>query len=157
KLALAWHDAKYADLYEETLYNALLGACDLDGTTFNYTNPLVDGHRTAWHVCPCCVGNIPRTLLMLPTWSYSTGSSPTARDALYVNRFVGSTVRGPGVAGTDVEVVQQTDYPWSGKVAITVSPAVPKHFTVYVRVPDRRTSALYTETPAAGGLSSLAV
>src|SRR5262249_36434437 len=68
-----------------------------------------------------------------------------------------STVRVPGVAGTDVDVVQQTDYPWSGKVAITVNPAVPKHFTVYVRVPDRRTSALYTETPAAGGLSSLAV
>jgi DUF1680 family protein len=152
KLALAWHDAKYADLCEETLYNALLGACDLDGRTFNYTNPLVDGRRTAWHVCPCCVGNIPRTLLMLPTWCYST-----SRDALYVNQFAGSTVRVPGVAGTDVEVVQQTDYPWSGKVAITVNPAVPKHFTVYVRVPDRRTSALYTATPAAGGLSSLAV
>ena len=24
-----------------------------------------------WHTCPCCVGNIPRTLLMLPTWTYA--------------------------------------------------------------------------------------
>ena len=31
KLHLAYHDAKYADLYEQTLYNALLGALDLDG------------------------------------------------------------------------------------------------------------------------------
>ena len=30
KLNLAYHDAKYADLYEETMYNALLG-CDRPG------------------------------------------------------------------------------------------------------------------------------
>ena len=33
KLNLAYHDAKYADLYEETLYNALLGCLDLHGTS----------------------------------------------------------------------------------------------------------------------------
>ena len=37
---LAYHDAKYADLYEETMYNALLGATDLDGKNFYYDNPL---------------------------------------------------------------------------------------------------------------------
>ncbi len=31
KMHLAYHDAQYADLYEQTLYNALLGALDLDG------------------------------------------------------------------------------------------------------------------------------
>ena len=31
KMNLAYHDAKYADLYEETMYNALLGSTDLDG------------------------------------------------------------------------------------------------------------------------------
>ena len=30
--ALIYHDAKYADLYEDTLYNALLGDIDLGGT-----------------------------------------------------------------------------------------------------------------------------
>ena len=30
---LAYHDATYADLYEETLYNAILGGLDLDGQT----------------------------------------------------------------------------------------------------------------------------
>jgi len=65
---LAYHDAKYADLYEETMYNALLGSLDLEGRNFYYDNPLTDGKaRYPWHVCPCCVGNLARTLLMIPT------------------------------------------------------------------------------------------
>jgi len=70
---LAYHHAKYADLYEQTMYNALFGAVDMEGKNFCYTNPLVNTQRTPWHVCPCCVGNIPRTLLMVPTWSYTKG------------------------------------------------------------------------------------
>jgi len=34
KMNLAYHDAKYADLYEETMYNALLGSIDLEGKEF---------------------------------------------------------------------------------------------------------------------------
>ncbi len=64
RMNLLEHDAKYADLYEQTLYNALLGSMDLDGKNFYYDNALDCGHRRYdWHVCPCCVGNIPRTLL----------------------------------------------------------------------------------------------
>jgi len=152
KLNLAYHDAKYADLYEETMYNALLGATDLDGTVFNYTNPLIDGRRTRWHVCPCCVGNIPRTLLMIPTWTYVKDT-----DGIYVNLFIGSRIKVERVAGTDVEMVQKTDYPWNGKVSITVNPKAPKTFSVHVRVPNRDTSELYVNTPEVGGLKSFAV
>ncbi len=152
KLNLAYHDARFVDLYEETLYNALLGAIDLDGTVFNYTNPLVDGRRTPWHACPCCVGNIPRTLLMIPTWTYAKQN-----DSIYVNLFIGSTINIRNVAGTDVEMVQQTDYPWHGKVAITVNPKRPKRFSLFIRVPNRKTSDLYSSTPRVEGLASIAV
>jgi DUF1680 family protein len=152
KLNLAYHDAKYADLYEETMYNALLGATDLEGTVFNYTNPLIDGHRTAWHTCPCCVGNIPRTLLMVPTWAYVKSD-----DGLYVNMFVGSTINVEKVAGTDVQMIQKTDYPWSGDISITVNPKQTKRFTIYVRIPDRHTSELYSPSPKVRGLKSLAI
>ncbi|HEV2694428.1 MAG TPA: beta-L-arabinofuranosidase domain-containing protein [Verrucomicrobiae bacterium] len=153
KMNLAYHDAKYADLYEETMYNALLGATDLDGKNFYYDNPLTEEKsRYAWHACPCCVGNIPRTLLMIPTWTYAKSD-----DGIYVNLFIGSTINVERVAGTDVKMVQKTDYPWSGDVAITVNPKVAKKFTVYVRVPDRTTSELYTPTPAVSGLKSLTV
>jgi DUF1680 family protein len=152
KMNLAYHDAKYADLYEESLYNALLGATNIDGTTFNYTNPLIGGNRTEWNVCPCCVGNIPRTLLMLPTWMYMKGS-----DGIYVNLFVGSTVNINKVAGTDVQLVQKTDYPWSGNVAITVNPAASKQFVMRIRVPHRSVSELYSSTPEADGITSMSV
>jgi DUF1680 family protein len=152
KLNLAYHDAKYADLYEQTMYNALLGGVDLAGKNFAYTNPLVDTQRTAWHVCPCCVGNIPRTLLMMPTWTYVKGD-----DALYVNMFVGSRIHVGKVAGTSVEMVQKTNYPWSGVVGITVNPEEAKTFALHVRIPDRATSRLYTDSPAVSGVKRLAV
>ncbi len=152
KLNLAYHDAKYADLYEQTMYNALLGGVDLAGEHFCYTNPLVNTERTLWHVCPCCVGNIPRTLLMVPTWTYAKSA-----EGLYVNMFIGSRITVENVAGTDIEMVQKTDYPWHGKVAITVNPKESRTFTLYVRIPDRTTSELYTTTPKVHGVKAFTV
>ncbi len=153
KLNLSYNDARYADLYEETMYNALLGAVDLEGKNFTYTNPLEDtAPRYKWHTCPCCVGNIPRTLLMVPTWSYVKDKT-----GIYVNLFVGSKIDVGEVAGTKVQMVQETNYPWNGAVAITVNPAAPKEFAVRIRVPSRVTSALYQATPSVGGLLKFAV
>ncbi len=153
KLNMTYHDARYVDLYEETLYNALLGSMDLEGKNFYYQNPL-DTRRARydWHGCPCCVGNIPRTLLMLPTWMYAKSD-----DSIYVNLFIGSTVTVEDVAGIDVEMVQVTDYPWSGEVSITVNPAVKKNFSVKVRVPNRSVSDLYTGSPESDGITSISV
>ncbi|HVT83104.1 MAG TPA: beta-L-arabinofuranosidase domain-containing protein [Phycisphaerae bacterium] len=152
-LNLAYHDAKFVDQYEETLYNAILGDTDLKGTVFNYTNPLdSNGGRTAWHTCPCCVGNIPRTLLQLPTWTYAMGN-----DGIYMNLFVGSTMTVNKFMGTSVEMVQKTDYPWDGKVALTVNPKESKTFTLHVRVPNRATSELYKGTPEVKGIKGLSV
>ncbi len=152
KLNLAYHDAKYADLYEQTMYNALLGGVALDGKSFCYTNPLINTQRTLWHDCPCCVGNIPRTLLMMPTWTYVKG-----RDSIYVNLFVGSRMQVGKVAGTELEMVQTTDYPWKGAVAITVNPKDVRTFSVYVRVPNRNTSKLYRESPEVQGFASFKI
>ncbi|MGE5419877.1 MAG: beta-L-arabinofuranosidase domain-containing protein, partial [Chloroflexota bacterium] len=153
KMNIAYHDAKYADLYEETMYNALLGSMDLDGKNFYYDNELASSQsRYSWHVCPCCVGNIPRTLLMIPTWTYVKGEA-----GLYVNMFIGSTIKVEKVAGTNIEMVQQTDYPWNGKVALTVNPEKASEFTLFIRIPDRTTSALYKPVPEVSGLKSISV
>ena len=156
KMDLTYQDAKFADLLEDTLYNALLGDIDLDGKHFYYTNALetdgTRGFRTAWHNCPCCVGNIPRTLLMLPTWMYAT--SP---DGLYVNLFAGTTVNVENVAGTNVQMVQDTNYPWDGKVSITVNPEQAKNFSIRIRVPVRNISEIYTSAPNSDGITSLSV
>ncbi|HVW58654.1 MAG TPA: beta-L-arabinofuranosidase domain-containing protein [Puia sp.] len=155
KMSLAYHDAKYADLYEETMYNALLGSLSLDGKDFYYTNALAASQgRYQWHVCPCCVGNIPRTLLMMPTWTYVRGD-----DGLYVNMYIGSTMRVEKVVGTDIIMTQQTDYPWSGRITLTIDPqqANGQPFTLHLRIPDRTTSALYTPKPAISGYRSISV
>jgi hypothetical protein len=78
-------------------------------------------------------------------------------DSIYVNLFIGSTVTVEDIAGTDVEIVQDTDYPWSGNVSITVNPKVEKNFSVKVRVPNRSVSDLYTSTPESDGISSISV
>lgn len=153
KMNLAYHDARYADLYETTMYNALLGGTDLDGKNYYYPNPLdASSVRGPWQTVACCVANIPRTLLMLPTWVYAKSD-----DGIYVNLFIGSTITLDNVAGVNVEMVQVTDYPWRGNVAITVNPTAPKRFSVHVRVPDRGVSRLYTHTPEANGIASVAV
>jgi uncharacterized protein len=152
KLNLAYHNAKYADLYEQTMYNALLGGVALDGHSFCYTNPLVNTERAKWHGCPCCVGNFARTLLMIPTWTYVKSS-----DGLYINMFVGSKIHVGQVAGTNVEVIQKTEYPWNGSISITVNPEEAKTFSVFVRIPDRNTSKLYKESPQVRGVKRLAV
>jgi len=153
KLHLAYHDAQYADLYEQTMYNAVYGSMDLAGKHFYYDNPLDENTaRYPWHNCPCCVGNIARTMLMLPTWAYSRSA-----DAVYVNLFAGMRVNLGEVAGTEVEIVQETNYPWDGTVKLTVNPKAPKAFALRIRVPKRDVSTLYRATPNGDGITKMTV
>ena len=89
---------------------------------------------------------------MMPTWVYAKSA-----DGVYVNLFVGSTITVENVGGTDIEMVQATEYPWNGKVSITVNPKVARNFSVRIRVPDRGVSRLYNATPDANGVTSIAV
>ena len=126
---------------------------DLEGRHFYYDNPLdARVSRYQWHVCPCCVGNIPRTLLMVPTWAYAKSA-----DGVWVNMFIGSSITVENVGGTDVEMVQRTDYPWNGKVSITVNPQSSNRFAVRIRVPKRGVSVLYRSTPEVSGIGAIAV
>jgi DUF1680 family protein len=153
KMNLMYHDARYADHFELAMYNALLGSIDLEGNNFYYDNPLASNTlRYPWHVCPCCVGNIPRTLLMMPTWAYAK-----SRDGIYVNLFVGSAITVEDVGGVDVEMVQATNYPWDGKVSITVNPIAAKTFSLRIRIPNRNIGLLYKNSPEIDRLTSLSV
>ncbi len=146
-------DARYADAYEQTLFNSVLGDVDLQGEHFYYQNLLDSGDaRYPWHTCPCCVGNIPRTLLELPSWIYARGDN-----SLYVNLFAGSDITIDRLAGTDVRIVQKTEYPQDGKVQITLNPEAPAKFALHVRIPNRDVSELYSSEAVSNGVISLAV
>jgi DUF1680 family protein len=77
--------------------------------------------------------------------------------AIYTNLFIGSRITVENVAGTNVEMVQKTNYPWSGSVSLTVNPAKTARFSVYVRIPSRPSSDLYTMSPSVGGVRSFSV
>ena len=89
---------------------------------------------------------------MLPTWMYARGP-----DSIYVNLFAGSTITVEQVAGTDVQMVQATEYPWKGSVSLTVNPKAPARFSLRIRVPNRGVSGLYTRSPEANGIGTITV
>jgi len=132
RMFLLHGDAKYFDVLERTLYNGLLSGISLSGNRFFYPNPLasVGQHqRSAWFSCACCITNMTRFLPSMPGYIYAQDTK-----GIYVNLFVSDSavIKLPS---TKVTLVQQTDYPWQGKVTITVDPVVKSVFALRVRIP----------------------
>jgi len=131
------------DVRERLLYNAVGGAISEDGRNFLYQNPPNGRNRHyPWHGCPCCIGNIPRTLFALKDTMYSFACDGKT---LYVDHFVESESR-VTLGGKSYRMKMTTTYPNGGGVALEI---VPKpDFAVVVRFPDRCESKLYVATPA---------
>jgi DUF1680 family protein len=132
RLFLLEGDAQYIDVMERTLYNGLISGVSLDGRTFFYPNPLesLGQHaRSEWFGVACCPGNITRFMASVPGYVYARKG-----DALYVNLFAGGTADIELDAGK-VKVVQDTRYPWDGRVKLTVQPDRARQFAINVRIP----------------------
>ncbi|MFC1731482.1 glycoside hydrolase family 127 protein [candidate division KSB1 bacterium] len=133
RMFLLHGDAKYIDVMERTIYNALIDGISLDGALFFYPNPLesVGQHqRSPWFSCACCTGNVTRFVASVPGYVYAMRDND-----LYVNLYAG----GEGTVDINehpVTVVQETRYPWNGAVTITVNPDDGKEkFALMLRVP----------------------
>ena len=132
-------DVKYYDLIERTLYNGLISGISLEGDKFFYPNPLEsDGTypfnqgsctRQAWFDCSCCPTNLIRFIPSVPNLIYATGE-----DSLYINLYM-SNEADIEMKGLNIHVTQETEYPWEGKVNISVSPEKSKKFTFKLRIP----------------------
>jgi len=125
-------EAKYIDVLERTLYNALISGVSLEGDTFFYPNPLASHgqhKRSPWFPCACCPGNITRFVASVPGYVYAQAGS-----RLYVNLFVAGTGTVEIMKNT-VRIEQQTEYPWDGAVKITVEPEQARKFSVCIRIP----------------------
>lgn len=135
-------DGRYTDIVERALYNGIVSGVSLKGDRFFYANPLsidrealttphghISAHRQQWFDCACCPPNIARLLAQLNQLLYSTSA-----DTLYVNLYASSRVQ-TTVAGAGITLEQETQYPWDGKVAITLSLEAPKRFTLALRIP----------------------
>lgn len=133
RLFLSHGDAKYIDVLERTLYNAMLSGYSLDGKTFFYPNPLASlgqHERTPWFTCACCPPNVARLMAALPGYFYAQNE-----DAIYVNLYAGSSVD-VVLRGQAVHIEQETLYPWDGYIKLTISPAQEKaDFALSLRIP----------------------
>ena len=146
RMFLLHGDGKYMDVFERCVYNGFLSGMGLDGKSYYYTNPLgsIRGNeRAPWFDCACCPSNDSRFLPGMPGFAYAVKGA-----SVYVNLFMTSNASVKTPAGT-VGVKQETDYPWDGKVKITISPAKSARFALRVRIPgwaqDRPVpSTLYT-------------
>jgi DUF1680 family protein len=144
RMLAASGDAKFADVIERALYNGINSGMSLDGKTYCYRNPLAfdpagesrDRHlvegkiRNAWYDTTCCPPNLERTFASLSGYFYSTNA-----DGVYVHLYDNSEMNWHLQDGTALKVQQKTNYPWSGDVKMTISPATPKEFVMYVRIP----------------------
>ena len=133
-------DAKYLDVAEVALYNNVLAGVNLAGNRFFYVNPLeTDGERkfnhgnagrAEWFSTACCPSNLARLIPQVSGMIYSY-----AEDNIYCGLYIGSQTDVP-MAGGKVTLKQQTDYPFDGKISISVSPeAEGEEFTLWLRVP----------------------
>ena len=132
RMFLLHGDARYLDVLERTIYNGFLSGVSLTGDHFFYPNPLASAkgyQRSEWFGCSCCPVNVVRFVPSIAGYIYATRG-----DELFVNLFVGGTARAK-VGGTEVELKQQTRYPWDGKVVLTLTPQKAAAFTLNVRIP----------------------
>ena len=132
RMALLTGEAKYSDLAERTLFNAVLPGVSLDGKRWLYANPLqvrdehVDRHgdhgvtRTGWFRCACCPPNVMRLLASLPHYLATTDD-----DGVQLHQYA------TGSYGGAVRV--QTGYPWDGGIAVSAERE--GEWTLSLRVP----------------------
>ncbi|MFV5683916.1 glycoside hydrolase family 127 protein [Flavobacterium sp. GB2R13] len=132
-------NSEYFDVIERTLYNGLISGISLDGKQFFYPNALEsDGvyknnrgscTRQSWFDCSCCPTNLIRFIPSIPGLIYST-----SKDALYVNLYASNTAK-IALESTKLEISQKTNYPWDGKVSLTLTPKNETPFTIKLRIP----------------------
>jgi DUF1680 family protein len=79
----------------------------------------------------CCPPNIARTLARSAIYAYAR--SP---QTLWVNLYGGSAVTTTIEGAGRVSVTQKTEYPWNGRVRITVNEAEGGEFSLKLRIPE---------------------
>ena len=126
-------DAKYIDMLERTLYNAMLASTSLEGNKFFYPNPLESvgqAYRQPWFNCACCPPNIARFFASLQGYIYAKSG-----DRVYVNLFIPSEAE-IELNGKKAKVALETNYPLDGAIRIVLEPETDgEEFEVSVRIP----------------------
>lgn len=127
---LLFGDSRAADVIEREMYNGVLSGVSLSGKAFFYENPLeiqldmddhIKGERLILHSsprqrqelfsCSCCPPNITRFIASIGDYLY------TEKDGrILIQQYISSVLK-----LDSCQIVQETDYPKSGRVGIRFS------------------------------------
>lgn len=140
RMFLVTGEAKYIDVLELALYNAVLSGVSLDGVDYFYVNPLRQVEplpvalrwprlRVPYLTSYCCPPNILRTIAELSGFAYST-----SKDAIWVNLYGGNTLA-TKLNGKPLKLTQTTSYPWDGAIKIRIDECPPEEFALKLRIP----------------------
>ena len=155
RMFLATAEPRFMDVAELALYNSVLSGVSLDGTNFFYTNPLRvtdplptelrwSRTRVPFVSSFCCPPNLVRTLAESAGFAYGKSDG-----AIWVNLYGGSTLTTAMAGGGKVKLTQETEYPWNGRVRITMNETSGKEFALRLRLPGWVNAAAGSSTPAA--------
>ncbi|MEO6435849.1 MAG: glycoside hydrolase family 127 protein [Tepidisphaeraceae bacterium] len=129
-------EARFCDVIEQSLYNSVLVGISLDGTAFFYTNTLRQlnpmpvelrwpRQRQKSLGCFCCPPNVVRTIAQSSQYAYATSDR-----SVHVVLYGASRVNTPHATLT-----QETNYPWDGRVRLTIDEASGREFSILARIP----------------------
>lgn len=122
-------DLKYVNELEKTAYNGILAAQFPDGVTWTYhTRP--NGERTSCGPFACCSSSGPIVLEEIPEVIYTLKD-----DGIAVNIFTESQHE-IALGDNPITIRQETDYPWDGRVQITISREGNELVPLYIRIPE---------------------
>jgi len=135
-------DAKFMDIMELSLYNSILAGASLDGRKFFYTNPLAVSHKLPYtlrwskereeyiSLSNCCPPNTFRTLSQIHAYAYSL-----SEQGIWVNLYGSNRLDTRLDGKRAVKLRQETNYPWDGKIALTIEQAPKQEVSLFFRIP----------------------
>jgi DUF1680 family protein len=100
----------------------------MDGNA-RYVGPGYHYRRSEWFGCACCPPNVARMVAQVPTYLYSSGP-----DGIYAHLYASSTAT-VETARQAVTLIQRTEYPWEGRVELTVATTGSAAWTLALRLP----------------------
>lgn len=161
-LLQATGDGKWADLIEQICFNAGMGSVAKDFKSYQYysgpNQVIADGLSSHWndhepwymnsrdrasfkinHLPSCCGGNINRILPVFCSRMWMTKGKDGIVASLYTPSVFKTQLPGSKLA---VEVKEETDYPFNGKINFRVEPAKTATFSIWLRIPAWCTNAV---------------
>ncbi|CEI61286.1 hypothetical protein FVEN_g5992 [Fusarium venenatum] len=151
-------DGRFGDVMELCLYNNVMTSMSLDGKAFTYVNQLGSSEsdksvREEWFWCACCPPNVTRLYGSLGGYLWDFGNISEGEVYINVHLYSKASLKFE-VAGQEVLLEQDSDWPWDGLVKFRLSAPESLKTTIRLRIPGwSRSQYQVTPEPSQGSVN----